>query len=83
MRATPIPSRRAAGAGSGCNPSVIQFETITCPYCWETIEIALDLSVHEQQQVEDCSVCCRPIVIRYSTADGELVALDIAAENAE
>ena len=62
---------------------MIQFETITCPYCWEAIEIALDLSVESQQQVEDCSVCCRPIVIRYSTAGGELTALDISAENRE
>ena len=62
---------------------MIQFETITCPYCWEAIEISLDLSVDEQQQVEDCSVWCRPIVIRYSAADGELVSLDTAAEISE
>jgi hypothetical protein len=62
---------------------VIQFETITCPYCWEPIEIALDLSVDSQQQVEDCPVCCRPIVVRYSTADGELATLDVGAENRE
>jgi hypothetical protein len=62
---------------------VIQFETITCPYCWEPIEISLDLSVDEQQQVEDCSVCCRPIVIRYSAAAGELASLDVTAENGE
>jgi len=62
---------------------VIQFETITCPYCWEPIEITLDLTVESQQQVEDCSVCCRPIVVRYSTADGELASLDIAAESRE
>lgn len=62
---------------------MIQFETITCPYCWEPIEITLDLTVESQQQVEDCSVCCRPIVVRYSTADGELAALEVAAENRE
>ena len=62
---------------------MIQFETITCPYCWEAIEITLDLSVDEQQQIEDCSVCCRPILIRYRAEDGELAALDIAAENRE
>jgi hypothetical protein len=62
---------------------VIQFETITCPYCWESIEVPVDLSVEDQQQVEDCSVCCRPIVIRYRAADGELVALDVTAENPE
>ena len=62
---------------------MIQFETITCPYCWEPIEITLDLTVESQQHVEDCSVCCRPIVVRYSTADGELASLDVAAENRE
>jgi len=62
---------------------LIQFETITCPYCWESIEIAVDLSVEAQQQVEDCSVCCRPIVIRYSAANGELVTLDATPENSE
>ncbi len=39
---------------SACNPErtsapLIQHETVTCPYCWETIEIALDLSVEAQQ----------------------------------
>jgi hypothetical protein len=62
---------------------LIQLETITCPYCWESIEITLDLSVDFQQQVEDCSVCCRPIVIRYRAENGELAALDAAAENSE
>ena len=80
---------RSAGIHSAYNPSatvsrlLIQFETITCPYCWEAIEIAVDLSVETQHQVEDCSVCCRPIVIRYSAADGQLVALDVTAENQE
>lgn len=64
-----------------CISSVLHFETITCPYCWESIEVALDLSVEAQQQVEDCSVCCRPIVIAYRAAEGELVALDTAAES--
>jgi hypothetical protein len=62
---------------------LIRFETITCPYCWEAIEITLDLSVETQRQVEDCSVCCRPIVVAYSAQDGELTALDVAAENRE
>ena len=63
--------------------TLIQFETITCPYCWEAIEITLDLSVDEQQQIEDCSVCCRPILVRYRAEAGELAALEIAAENRE
>ena len=58
-----------------------QAETITCPYCWQSIEVVLDLSVDAQRQVEDCSVCCRPILITYRAQDGELTEFDVEAEN--
>lgn len=60
---------------------MIHAETITCPYCWQPIEVVLDLSVDAQRQVEDCSVCCRPIVIDYRAEDGELTALHVEAES--
>jgi hypothetical protein len=77
---------RARGPCSGSNherarTKLIQQETITCPFCWETIEIAVDLSVDEQRYVEDCSVCCRPIVIAYRADNGVLTSLDVAPES--
>ena len=36
---------------------------IDCPVCGEAIEIMVDTSVARQTYVEDCSVCCRPLVI--------------------
>ncbi len=56
-------------------------ETITCPYCGEDIEIVLDLSAPEQQYVEDCFVCCQPIVISYSAPEGELDELSAEPES--
>ena len=35
-----------------------------CPYCWEKISVLLDPSVSDQQYIEDCGICCRPIEIR-------------------
>lgn len=55
-------------------------QQVTCPYCWESIEIVLDLSASEQQYVEDCFVCCRPIVIAYRTHDGVLEEVSAEAE---
>jgi hypothetical protein len=52
---------------------------ITCPHCGEGIEIVLDLSEPEQSYIEDCSVCCRPINVRVSAADGELIDLEASA----
>ncbi|MDH3481256.1 MAG: CPXCG motif-containing cysteine-rich protein [Gammaproteobacteria bacterium] len=34
---------------------------IECPYCGESIDVLIDLSVPQQNYVEDCQVCCRPI----------------------
>jgi hypothetical protein len=62
---------------------MIEHESITCPYCWETIEIALDLSVEEQRYVEDCSVCCRPIVIAYRTDGATLAEINVSAESGD
>jgi hypothetical protein len=45
---------------------------ITCPHCWETITVWIDLSAGSQSYYEDCSVCCRPIAIAYETDGGEL-----------
>lgn len=45
---------------------------IACPYCGETITVFVDASAGDQQYVEDCQVCCRPIQVA--------VALDIEGE---
>lgn len=48
---------------------------ISCPYCGEAIEILLDASVGEQQYIEDCQVCCRPISVTVALdTDGDAQA---------
>lgn len=34
-----------------------------CPYCGEPLEFALDPSAGDQVYVEDCQVCCRPVLV--------------------
>lgn len=41
----------------------IGFASCTCPYCGEAVTIAIDASAGEQSYVEDCQVCCRPMVL--------------------
>lgn len=40
-------------------------QAVMCPYCGEWIELQLDASAGAQAYVEDCSVCCRPIEVRW------------------
>ena len=46
-----------------------------CPYCGELIEVVIDMSVEQQDYIEDCSVCCRPITVNVSI---DPIAQDIA-----
>jgi hypothetical protein len=67
----------AAGKGHALAMNLLQGHEATCPHCWETISLTLDLSVPEQSYIEDCPVCCRPMLVSYSAADGELDALSV------
>ena len=55
---------------------------IDCPYCGESINILIDCSVSDQQYVEDCQVCCSPILISVSLdADSNIETVSVRAEN--
>jgi len=43
---------------------------LRCPACWETIAVLVDPGAPRQELVEDCSVCCRPLLLRIEL-DGE------------
>ena len=34
-----------------------------CPYCDEPIQLVIDPMQIDSQYVEDCEVCCRPMVV--------------------
>jgi hypothetical protein len=51
--------------------TMLDTQNIQCPYCWETIELVIDHSVVEQDYIEDCEVCCRPIRLMVAVEDGE------------
>ncbi|MGB5690660.1 MAG: CPXCG motif-containing cysteine-rich protein [Woeseiaceae bacterium] len=54
---------------------------VSCPYCGETISVLVDDSLPEQNYVEDCRVCCRPIVLDVIVdLDGE-VQVSARSEN--
>lgn len=74
------PARRPA-PGYYWAMNLLQGQDATCPHCWETINLTLDLSVPEQSYVEDCPVCCKPMLVSYTAADGEVA--EFSVESAE
>lgn len=59
---------------------MLEFESYICPWCGEPAEAALDLSAGDQQYIEDCPVCCRPILFDLRT-DGIDWTLDVRRED--
>jgi hypothetical protein len=55
---------------------------VNCPHCGESTEVVLDPgSGSDQEYIEDCQVCCRPILMyvkyaRDGRADVEVYASD-------
>lgn len=59
----------------------LENQTIRCPYCGESITALVDRSVPQQDYIEDCEVCCRPINFSITVGpDGE-TRLFVTSEN--
>ena len=45
-----------------------------CPYCGESISLLVDNSIENQEYIEDCQVCCSPILISIEIDyDGNII----------
>lgn len=53
----------------------------SCPYCGELIELIIDHSIEQQEYVEDCSVCCQPIVLSMSVNTESEIMIRLRREN--
>jgi hypothetical protein len=61
---------------------MLRQEPVTCPYCGETFETSLDTSGGTQEYIEDCQVCCRPIVFQIEVDhEGELCGVQVKRDD--
>jgi len=61
--------------------SALDSALVQCPYCWETLDISVDPSVPDQEYVEDCQVCCQPIVVHVTLDENLVPSVNVWAEN--
>ena len=52
-------------------------ETVSCPFCGESFELAIDTSVGSQRFVTDCEVCCRPFTVAVEAEPGEVLGISV------
>ena len=52
-----------------------------CPYCGEIISLLIDNSIDNQEYVEDCQVCCSPILISVEIDHDGNIFINTRREN--
>ena len=55
---------------------------VACPYCGEAIELLVDTSQKEQDYVEDCQVCCKPMKVHASVDENGAATVTASHEDA-
>lgn len=61
---------------------LLTLTVITCPYCWELVELQVDETLLPSSYVEDCNVCCQPILIHLSLSSSTGTTAQVERENA-
>lgn len=57
---------------------------VSCPYCGEELEVALDPGgTPLQQYVEDCQVCCQPMLLTVRWDDDGAAHVEARMEGGE
>lgn len=54
---------------------------INCPYCGEAIAVLIDQQEAGDQYIEDCQVCCKPIVFNVIVDAGGRLSVSVRDEN--
>ncbi len=60
--------------------SLLETVNVICPYCGEQNELVIDTTVSQQEYIEDCFVCCRPMVITVAIEDDGEVYVAVRTE---
>ena len=62
--------------------SSLEEQSVCCPYCAETLAVLIDAQEIGHEYIEDCQVCCRPIVFNVSTDAAGHLCISVRDENA-
>ena len=52
-------------------------QTIQCPYCGQSFDLAIDTSTPAQEFTTDCEVCCRPLGVAIECDAGQVLSLEV------
>lgn len=56
-------------------------QMVHCPYCGEGIEVLIDHQEAGHQYIEDCQVCCKPILFDVAVDSIGNLSVSVRDEN--
>ncbi|MEP4148381.1 MAG: CPXCG motif-containing cysteine-rich protein [Halioglobus sp.] len=59
----------------------LEQKAVSCPYCGELIQVLIDQEEAGQSYIEDCQVCCRPIVFKVEIDTSGYLSVSAQDEN--
>ena len=59
----------------------LEEQNIICPYCGESLEVLIDHQEVGQEYIEDCQVCCKPIIFKVSADSMGNILVSVRDEN--
>ena len=54
---------------------------IRCPYCGEQFDLEVEIGGAAEDYEEDCTVCCRPIVLHISRDENGVPSVSASKES--
>jgi len=60
---------------------LVETVELQCPFCGEIISVLVDCSLGDQSYVEDCSVCCQPMLLSIHMDEDVIPSVEALPEN--
>jgi hypothetical protein len=61
--------------------NIIETVPVQCPYCGEIMELQIDCSEGNQEFMEDCPVCCKPVTVTVTVGDYGIESVEAKPED--
>jgi hypothetical protein len=61
--------------------ALLSEEIVSCPCCGEAIDVLIDPQDVGEQYIEDCQVCCKPIIFNVEVDYAGDVFVSVRDEN--
>ena len=58
--------------------NIIEDAEVICPQCGEPFAIEVNTADGDYETVEDCAVCCRPMMIYIHCRPGKVESIDVS-----